>query len=256
MDNKKTGEKIMNKGKITIILESIILILSIYSLTGLAKAETKIPQQIISIEESFNATKANFTSYYLTQDTILSKMNFAKKRGLINELISALQIDNGSFIIKDGKGLYHSEGKWGESIVSLNLIENIDQAQNSYLTIKISNHSSLNTFKKDYQRLANTLQKVKVKENINSCIQGRIYDKLQDSEQLKLLNLILHKYEGEVVEQLNTPLLNSFSIYSKKWTNYIYTGNKQMNLQIAIHIDQKKQETAFTIGTPIILIEY
>ena len=127
----------------------------------------------------------------------------------------------------------------------------------SYVTIHMS--TTLNGQNRLYEQLATVykvLESVDIIPQFNSCVQGNVNDKLENDVQITQLNKLLDLLGAEVVEKVDDPTVKSFSAISPKFPSYIWTKDKKMNVQAAMHVDQLHSLTRLTIGTPIITIEY
>ena len=62
--------------------------------------------------------------------------------------------------------------------------------------------------------------------------------------------------KGRVVEKYEEDGIVSYSIFSPLIDEYIYTGNRKMNLNIALRYSELENKTYILIGTPIITIGY
>lgn len=88
---------------------------------------------------------------------------------------------------------------------------------------------------------------------IFSCVRAN------DSAKMKLGlsnegNQLLKDFSADSIEKINEKTFVSISAYTKEWKNVISTGDKKMNLQVALRKDDGM--TTITLGTPIITIEY
>ena len=74
---------------------------------------------------------------------------------------------------------------------------------------------------------------------------------------MKLANTYMDALDAEEVEALTEETFVSVSAYTTVWKQQLNTGNKTMNVQIALRSDEALGEgTTVTIGTPIITTEY
>ncbi|WKB35576.1 YwmB family TATA-box binding protein [Terrilactibacillus sp. S3-3] len=83
--------------------------------------------------------------------------------------------------------------------------------------------------------------------------------KANDSAKMKLGlsnegNQLLKDFSADSIEKINEKTFVSISAYTTEWKHVISTGDKKMNLQVALRKDDGV--TTITLGTPIITIEY
>lgn len=68
---------------------------------------------------------------------------------------------------------------------------------------------------------------------------------------------LLAQFSAQKIEFLKEETFISVSAYTNIWNNTIITNNEKMNLQVGIRTNQQLGgQTTYTIGTPIITIEY
>lgn len=91
---------------------------------------------------------------------------------------------------------------------------------------------------------------------IYTCVTGKFSGKLKTDLQREKINYVLKKSQGKIVESVAEETVISVSAYSPLIPFEIKTNRKPMNLQVATHVDDFRQETILTVGTPIITTEY
>jgi len=92
--------------------------------------------------------------------------------------------------------------------------------------------------------------------NVTSCIVGSIDGNIDlDANKKKVLE-ITEDLQGKVVEKYEEDGIVSYSIFSPLIDEYIYTGSRKMNLNIALRYSELENKTYILIGTPIITIGY
>ncbi|MCO7176326.1 YwmB family TATA-box binding protein [Sporolactobacillus kofuensis] len=90
-------------------------------------------------------------------------------------------------------------------------------------------------------------------EHIYTCVKANRSAKMK----LGLIeegNRYIKLFSGAPVERLQEKTFVSISAYTKIWNNAIYTGNKKMNIQVALRNDG--DQTIIALGSPIITVEY
>lgn len=90
----------------------------------------------------------------------------------------------------------------------------------------------------------------------NTCITGKINGKLKNDLQREIIQQVLTSFQGKVVESLEDYTVMSVSAYTPQIPFQITTNQKPMNLQVASHVDDFRNETTLTVGMPIITTEY
>lgn len=91
---------------------------------------------------------------------------------------------------------------------------------------------------------------------INTCVVGKVNVKLKNDLQKEKIQQVLASFQGEVVESLEDYTVMSVSAYTPQIPFQITTNRKPMNLQVASHVDDYRNETTLIVGTPIITTEY
>ncbi|WP_188453321.1 YwmB family TATA-box binding protein [Virgibacillus oceani] len=126
-----------------------------------------------------------------------------------------------------------------------------------YLIVSLLSYSiDQNGFSQNYDYLKNALENASVTPNIKVNIQGSVNQKLTHSGQKQKIMDMFNSLGASVSEGLNEKEVISLSGYSKKLSNSIKSDKYNMNIQIASRFDPLDGITTFTIGTPLITIEY
>lgn len=92
--------------------------------------------------------------------------------------------------------------------------------------------------------------------NVTSCIVGSIDGNIDIDKKEEEILKATNRVKGKVVERYKDDDVISLSIFTPLIEEYIYTGNKKMNLNIAVRYNEYENETNILIGTPIITIGY
>jgi len=111
-------------------------------------------------------------------------------------------------------------------------------------------------FKEILSKTSEIFMKYDKKAEITSCIIGTFKGELDSSDRIKKITEILQIVNGNKVEGLFGDELISISAYSPNIDTFIYTGNKKMNLNIALSYNEYEEKTFIWIGIPIIAIGY
>lgn len=120
----------------------------------------------------------------------------------------------------------------------------------------LSNSTTKNEFLKNYAYLKNSLDNASVTPEIIVNIQGSLDEKLSHSSQKQLIMDMFKNLNASVFEGLNEKKVISLTGFSKELSYSIKSSENRINVQIASRFDELDGKTTFTIGTPIITIEY
>lgn len=105
-----------------------------------------------------------------------------------------------------------------------------------------------------YQRFAQFLARYQLKPNIDCSMQGS--KPYQDERFEHLLTKTFRYLHASEVEAARTKQMMSISGWSPRLSGSLQTRGGQMNLQVATRLDEQTNRLLFTIGSPIITIEY
>ncbi|ASK61314.1 hypothetical protein CFK37_03530 [Virgibacillus phasianinus] len=111
-------------------------------------------------------------------------------------------------------------------------------------------------FLKSYAYLKQILEGVSVVPKINVNIQGTVDRKLNHTVQQQMIMNMFDNLEATYSEGLNEEEIISLTGFSKKLSYLVETKNNHINVQIASRFDATEGKTIFTIGTPVITMEY
>lgn len=89
--------------------------------------------------------------------------------------------------------------------------------------------------------------------HIFSCVRAHDSDKMNVGL-LKAGERYLQPFSAVPIERLKEKTFVSISAYTGIWNDSIYSGNRKMNIQVALRNDGNR--TVITLGTPIITLEY
>lgn len=269
----------MSKFK-TVLFIAIIILLSIINY---AWADITNPTDENAIVDSFKATGANFLEM---------NMNFNGKisdRYLSKEQLSAIGLDivkklkiQGNLV--DNNQLIQLNNNTDEKLYSFNLSEGTnynqlvicgqDDADRAITVIVVSYDDAYQNIKEtdlyidvvEYQKYENLqeikkkiediYQKYNKKSEISTCITGTFKGKLSSSEIYQKTTLALQSVNGYKVEGLVEDNLTSISAFTPNITQFLYTGNKKINFNIAMRYNEYEDNTYIWIGTPIITTGY
>jgi len=146
--------------------------------------------------------------------------------------------DKGNFVTISLSS-YEIEGS-GETSLYINLINSEHFTENNDIILKV-------------QKIFDEYDKF---INVTSCIVGSIDGNIDLETNKKKVLDITRDLKGKVVEKYEEDGIVSYSIFSPLIDEYIYTGSRKMNLNIALRYSELENKTYILIGTPIITIGY
>lgn len=157
-----------------------------------------------------------------------------------NQLIIRGMDDKDNFITISLSSYIGEEERTGETCLYINLINDKHFIENNDII----------------KRVEKIFDKYDKAINVTSCIVGSINGNIDlDVSKAKVLEAT-DTIDGKVVEKYEEDGIVSYSIYSPFIEEYIYTGPKKMNLNIALRYSELEDKTYILIGTPIITIGY
>ena len=92
--------------------------------------------------------------------------------------------------------------------------------------------------------------------NTTICVVGAFNENLNIGEIDKNINKTLKMIKGKLVEQYFEDGVLSYSVFTPYIEEYIYTGNKKINLNIGLRYNELENKNYIWVGTPIISIGY
>ncbi|WP_261304049.1 YwmB family TATA-box binding protein [Paenibacillus andongensis] len=102
------------------------------------------------------------------------------------------------------------------------------------------------------------LKKLGINGQWNVMVQGYVNEQEQSGQKssTELVNSIAQAFKGKIVENYKDQNTVSASLSSREFQSSIKSGDKTVNLQIALHQESTTGKLRLTIGTPIITMEY
>jgi len=159
---------------------------------------------------------------------------------------------------EDATGVHYQAERTGAAFTTRLYVLN-DQPQRKlarpYVSIQIRSFGTWEPTRSVYRQLNKLLLKHHLPPNIHFTLQGRIPAVKGSVQQLiaKTFQLLqAREIEGIVTERF----VSSSAISQILPAQGLMTPNGKMNVQAAAKIDQKNDQYLFTIGSPIITIEY
>ncbi len=187
-----------------------------------------------------------------------------------NDIREYLGIRGGHFNL----GEYYFEELVEEDGYIQLIIQGMDGGEDNLATITLSSYEDLDgngetslfiNFTKKVQfveindiivKMENYFHKYNSPINTTICVVGAFHENLDiveiDKNILKTIKLI----KGKLVEEYSEDGVLSYSVFTPYIDEYIYTGNKKMNLNIGLCFNELENKNYIWIGTPIISIGY
>lgn len=189
----------------------------------------EIKGKLLEREIIFNNQLEN--SYYWQE--------FIEEDGL-NQLIIQGIDEEGNLVTISLSSYENEEDKLEETSLFINLINNKQIVENNDIILKIGE-----IFDKNRKPI-----------NVTSCIVGSIDGNIDIDRNEDEIIKSTKEIDGKVIEKYKEDNILSLSIFTPLIEEYIYTGNRKMNLNIAIRYNECEDRTYIWIGTPIITAGY
>lgn len=91
---------------------------------------------------------------------------------------------------------------------------------------------------------------------ITTCIIGTIEGQLDDNELVRNVVKVIRRFKGRVVEEYIDSSIISYTAYTPLIESSIFSGEKKVNLNLAIRYNEYEDKIYIWIGTPIITTGY
>lgn len=134
----------------------------------------------------------------------------------------------------------HQEELFGETYLYVNIV-------------KTSDFLKKNDIIEDVKTIYNNYN---CKVEITSCLIGEISNNMSYNNRVKEIKDILHKIDGNVVEEFSDTSMISYTAYTPYINKYIKLGKDKINLNIAIRYSELDNTNYIWLGTPIITLGY
>lgn len=92
--------------------------------------------------------------------------------------------------------------------------------------------------------------------DITTCVIGTLEGKIKDSSLDKSVSKAIKQVKGRIVEEYIDSEISSYMIYTPFIESSIFSGEKKVNLNLAIRYNEYENKTYIWIGTPIITTGY
>lgn len=250
----------------------LIFILAFINFAYAEKTNLKDEELFI---KAFEATEADFSTLninyngtilelYKDEEQLNSMMEYIiKELGLTKIEINPVN-ENGEYFnthteaFDSSQLVMYGKDKYDNSITVI-LYSYFDKEKNSGETSIVTDIIQ----NRDYMVTGEIIRKVgylyrtyDIKAEITYCIIGAFDAKLNEDNMIIKIMKVLSMTEGKRIEGLIEDDLISISAYSPDLDRTIYTGNKKMNLNIALSYNEYEGKTYIIMGYPIIAIGY
>lgn len=106
------------------------------------------------------------------------------------------------------------------------------------------------------ERIESIFNKFNKPVEITTCIIGTIEGKLKEADLKKSVTKSMKKVKGKIVEEYFDSSISSYTAFTPLIENSIFSGEKKVNLNLAIRYNEYENKTYIWIGTPIITTGY
>ncbi len=146
-----------------------------------------------------------------------------------------------------------------DNLITVVLYSYFDKEKSSgetSIVMDITRDKDYTKIKEIIKNIDNLYKSYNIKTEITYCIIGTFRAELNRDNMLKKATRVLSVANGEKIEGLVEDDIVSISAYSPNIDRFIYTGNKKMNLNIALSNNEYEGKTYIIMGYPIIAIGY
>ncbi|RCX11235.1 TATA-box binding protein [Anaerobacterium chartisolvens] len=230
--------------KIISVLTLLIICIFSFSMHYVrGHGELKSPKELIL--KAFDASGANMVG---------SEIYFWSKTGNMDTVKKSDTLKNIEYDLSNAlKGEYSSEPRKGVGI-KITLKDDSNAESNIYGSI-------ISTIPhREVEKSGNILDKIfkeyGIKANINTCISGEYEGRLSDEQMDSISSAVLREADAQRVEGMKDGNTLSISAYSPRIPGAIKSGNKKINLNVAMRYSPYMDKTCIWLATPVILKEY
>lgn len=255
----------------SIISIGLIIILTLINSAYAEKESLKGEQLFI---KAFEETGANFSSLNLNFSGIINELykdehqlknmmtHIIKELGLIELEMSSNgeeEYMNSHTETFDSSHLFIYGKDEDNDKVTVILYSYFDKEKNTgetSLVVDITIDRNYDEIGEIRKKIDDLYKSYKAKTEFTYCIIGTFDAELNKGNMIKKITKALSVAKGKKVEGLLEDDIVSISAYSPNLDRIIFTGNKKMNLNIALSYNEYEGKTYITMGYPIITIGY
>ncbi|MCR2044707.1 YwmB family TATA-box binding protein [Anaerosalibacter massiliensis] len=192
------------------------------------------------------------------KDEFISKEEIVLLGEELGEKLGILEDITGEIIEKEGFIQYNAKNSTEDLIditISSYRLKNKDEGETTIFVnlVKREKNGQINDIMENTQDI---FAQYGIQAEITTCIVGGFKGKLDRSDINKKIIKAIKRVNGVIVDNYDEENLVSITAYTPIFKNYIYSGNKKMNYNLAIRYNEYEDKTCVWIGTPIITISY
>ena len=244
--------------------KGIIILLLLVTIMNYASAEAIIHRNEEVVIDSFKESKSKFKSFNVSYNgSIKNKfMNFKELDQISKEVTESIGIrEDYREVTEESKmnriSIYGQvDGNKNITLVCYSYLDSKHGKGETTVFIDINESKDYAKLEETTRKVSKALEKQKIKAKITSCIVGSYKGKLSSEYKVDIVESLIKTTKSVEVESLNNNHLISYSLYTKSIDNYIYSGRKKINLNIAINYDEYRDQTNIFIASPIITMGY
>lgn len=254
--------KRINVKNLIVVFSSVLILIWFYGDNTVNAEEYK--QDGLLLLDAFEGSNIKVDKTILNYSDVLktykqySKLTDLKtelERLFSIELILTSETSNGEVVKYEGK---INIANLPETVIQVGLAGAYHE-NNTYqahlIIFLMSNNSNKETYIRSFNYLMNSLKKLTDEPEIQVNIQGTTYKDMSHKEQENVIKGIFEQLGGTVSGGVNEKDILSLTGYSSQLHSKIQS-KEPINIQVASRYSPIDDKTIFTIGSPIISIEY
>ena len=242
---------------VVMLLASSILSNFLYSNTPDRISEDDV---LISCFSSSGAVvhESSISCAFKISDSFLSKEKLLMEMQKIIDMLEPLDFElSEDFFEGEDRRMTSGKVLLRDSIYTINLeAVAYEDGGETYAMIEGKMDKNLEQLKEGQGKLSKMLETYKSDSNIYSCIVGTYEGKLSESEIESSIEACLKAINARKIEGVPNHELYSISAYSRNIREFVNSGSKNINVQIASRYSSYDDKTYIWVGTPVIVKEY
>lgn len=249
----------------------LIVILTFINSTYAEKENLKDEGLLVKV---FEETGADFSSLNLNFNGIINEVykDDQQLKVMIQDILGKLDLTelainphNGEEYLSSHTETFNSSHLFAygkdkdDNNITIILYSYLDKEKNNAETsivVDVSVYGDYDETDKIIKKINSLYKSYNIKAEFTYCIIGTFEGELNKSDMIKKITKALSVADGYKVEGLIEEDIVSISAYSPNLDKILYTGNKKMNLNIALSYNEYEGKTYITMGYPIITIGY
>ncbi|UOF91049.1 YwmB family TATA-box binding protein [Fodinisporobacter ferrooxydans] len=243
-----------------IFLGISMILFQIYNL----KNTKAVAESFDVYKQTFQTSQANLEQIQLHQWSILNHawISSSEVSQLTNKVATSLSLQNPKRF-SDFTELHRSFTIQGQLDPGTNVQITVTSIHHSgiptetYLSLSLrKDTNNLNQLAILKKRLEQVLIANKIQPQLNVNLVGSVPGKIEGNAAKEKIQTMFRSVGANTIEGLYSNLETSITGFTPYIHSYLYTNEKKMNVQIALHYNNLQKNTRLVIGTPIITIEY